>query len=198
MYIMLNRVCMLAAIGALLVPNAAFADDESSLLSKSRELTSKYATLLQAELQNAMATGGPVAAIAVCKDEAPRIASELSRSSGARVGRTTLKFRNPGNAPDDWQRDVLVKFDSGASDEFYDETVSGEARFMKAIPTGAVCLACHGETLAPEIREALDTDYPHDRARGYELGQVRGAFSIVWPNSERSGLSDQPAEHAAR
>jgi hypothetical protein len=55
---------------------------------------------------------------------------------------------------------------------------------MKAIPTGAVCLACHGQTLAPEIQEALDTDYPHDRARGYELGQIRGAFSITWPARE--------------
>jgi hypothetical protein len=184
MYIMLNRISMFAALGALMVPNAVFADDESPLLLKSRELTAKYATLLQSKLQDAMATGGPVAAIAVCKDEAPRIASELSRSSGARVGRTTLKFRNPGNAPDDWQRDVLVEFDTGASDEFYAETPTGEARFMKAIPTGGVCLACHGQSLAQEIREALDTDYPHDRARGYELGQIRGAFSIVWPQPE--------------
>jgi hypothetical protein len=184
MYIMLNRIGMFAAIGALVVPNGVLAADESPLLLKSRELTAKYATLLQAQLQDAMATGGPVAAIAVCKDEAPRIASELSRSSGARVGRTTLKFRNPGNAPDDWQRDVLTKFDSGATDEFFAETPSGETRFMKAIPTGAVCLACHGQTLAPEIQEALDTDYPHDRARGYELGQIRGAFSITWPARE--------------
>jgi hypothetical protein len=183
MYIMLNKLCIFLAGFVLILPLTA-ASDESALLLKSRELTAEYASLLQAELKAAMSTGGPVAAISVCQDRAPAIASELSRRSGAKIGRTSLRFRNPGNAPEPWQRDVLVEFDTGSSQEFFAKTDAGETRFMKAIPTGGVCLACHGQTLSAEIQDALDAGYPHDRARGYEPGQIRGAFSIVWPVAE--------------
>lgn len=175
---------MLIPASILMLPATATSDD-SALLLQSRELTAEYASLLQAALQDAMASGGPVAAISVCKDQAPAIASELSRRSGANVERTSLRFRNPGNAPEDWQRDVLAEFDGGEPNEFFVESADGAARYMKAIPTGGVCLACHGETLAPEVEEALDAAYPHDRARGYALGQVRGAFSVSWPVAEK-------------
>jgi hypothetical protein len=181
---MLNKTWIFLTGLILMLPVTA-AGDESALLLKSRELTAEYASLLQAELKAALSEGGPVAAISVCQDRAPAIASELSRRSGAKIGRTSLRFRNPGNAPEPWQRDVLADFDTGASQEFFDETAQGETRFMKAIPTGAVCLACHGETLAAEIEAALDEGYPHDLARGYTPGQIRGAFSIVWPVAEK-------------
>ena len=116
------------------------------------------------------------------------IASDLSRLSGARVQRTTLRFRNPGNAPEPWQTIVLRKFESDAGQgepvadlEYYETGGDGSFRYMKAIPTGGVCLACHGTGLSPDIDAVLSESYPHDLARGYELGDIRGAFSIVWP-----------------
>jgi hypothetical protein len=157
--------------------------DDSALLAKSQALTAEYATQLQAALQQAMSTGGPVAAISVCKDFAPAIQSELSRQSGANVRRTSLKFRNSGNAPDDWETETLETFASSEKRELLETMPSGTVRYMKAIPTGAVCLACHGEELAPEVKESLRTTYPHDRAIGYSLGDIRGAFSITWPAS---------------
>ncbi len=84
-------------------PGAAWSDDESALLSKSRELTADYATQLKAALQESMTAGGPVEAITVCSELAPQLASDISRASGAKVRRTSLRFRNPGNAPDDWE-----------------------------------------------------------------------------------------------
>ena len=167
---------------------APVSGDEDALLSKSRALTDQYATELQAALQDAMRTGGPVTAIGVCKTIAPQIASKLSRISGASVTRTSLRFRNPGNAPINWQETVLSEFDMAPAEarplEFFERTGNNGARYMKAIPTGGVCLACHGTALAPEIQQQLDRDYPHDRARGYELGDIRGAFSITWPKDD--------------
>jgi len=180
MYIMLNRIIMFLAVVLLALPLITYADD-SALLTKSRGLTSEYATQLQAALQEAMSTGGPVAAISVCKDLAPAIQSKLSRQSGANVRRTSLKFRNSGNAPDDWETVALETFANSDQKEIFETTASGATRYMKAIPTGAVCLACHGEQLAPEVAENLRTAYPHDRALGYSLGDIRGAFSITWP-----------------
>jgi len=180
MYIMLNSVTMFLTVGLLALPLITYGDD-SALLSKSQALTTEYATQLQAALQEAMSTGGPVAAIGVCKDFAPAIQSELSRLSGASVRRTSLRFRNPGNAPDDWETEALKMFASSNQKELLETTASGMTRYIKAIPTGAVCLACHGEQLAPDVEESLDIAYPHDRARGYSLGDIRGAFSITWP-----------------
>jgi len=180
MYIMLNKIIMFLTAVLMALPHITYGDD-SALLSKSQALTAEYATQLQSALQEAMSTGGPVAAISVCKDLAPAIQSELSRQSGANVRRTSLKFRNPGNAPDEWETDALETFANSDQKEIMETTKSGATRYMKAIPTGAVCLACHGEQLAPEVVENLETAYPHDRALGYSLGDIRGAFSVTWP-----------------
>ena len=154
----------------------------------SRTITAEFGSRLQSELLSAMGEGGPGAAIAVCRELAPQIASELSRASGAKVQRTSLKFRNAANAPEPWQSDVLQEFDRDAAqasqpDGLESLTVAGDGglRYMKAIPTGELCLACHGSTVSAEIEAALDEHYPHDLARGYALGDVRGAFSVMWP-----------------
>ena len=54
-------------------------------------------------------------------------------------------------------------------------------RYMKAIGTQPVCTACHGAAIAPGVAAALDDLYPEDRARGFGVGDIRGAFSIVQP-----------------
>lgn len=189
MYIMLNKRNGSGAFVLMMVSGLAWSGDESALLAKSREVTADYATQLQAALQETMANGGPVAAIDVCSTLAPRLASDLSRASGAKVRRTSWRFRNPGNAPSDWEAQALIHLDATGRQEFFEMMPDGSARYLKAITTGPVCLACHGETLAPEIQQQLNDAYPHDRATGFAVGDLRGAFSIAWP-------ADAPAENA--
>jgi hypothetical protein len=148
-----------------------------------------FASALQSELVSAMQQGGPVEAISVCNQRAPEIASGISEETGWSVGRTSLKLRNPDNAPDDWERAVLEDFDTRlaagtpAAELTHHEVVTdGDEtvfRFMRAIPTGGVCLACHGSPLGGEIQHALERLYPNDQATGYVEGQVRGAFTII-------------------
>lgn len=120
---------------------------------------------------------------------APEIAQELSEKSGWEVGRTSLKLRNPNlNAPDDWERQVLLRFEEhkAAGDDVqtmaYAEVVETDAgksyRFMKAIPTADLYLACHGESINPDIAAAIDEAYPQDEARGCKAGDIRGAFTL--------------------
>ena len=182
MYIMLNNRLGLAVLVLLMGPGLAWGGDESALLSKSREITANYATQLQAALQESMANGGPVAAIDVCSKIAPQLASDLSRTSGAKVRRTSWRFRNPGNAPSDWEAQALIHLEATGQQEFFEMSADGSARYLKAIPTGPVCLACHGETLAPELQQQLQDAYPYDRATGFAVGDLRGAFSIAWPS----------------
>lgn len=167
-----------------MVTGSALADDDS-FLHDSRALAKSFGVQLKAALQTAIATGGPVEAIGVCKDQAPQIAAQLSRQSGARVGRTSRRFRNPGNAPEPWQIAMLEGFEAemtaeNPSPERIERHADG-IRYMKAISMQPVCLVCHGEALSDDVSTALAEHYPHDRARGYALGDLRGAFSISWP-----------------
>jgi hypothetical protein len=164
---------------------------DTAWVDQSRQLALQLGGQLKAELSKAIAEGGPMAAINVCYLRAPEIAAQLSQASGARVGRTALRVRNPSNAPDELERSVLEQFatdlGSGPVDrplEAVFEIRRGDAverRYMRAIPTDALCLTCHGKTIAPELAAAIARDYPKDQATGFEQGQLRGAFSVVWP-----------------
>ena len=177
---------------AALVPIVASGGD-GQRLEESRALVQRFSEQLQAELLRAMSGEGPEHAITVCAERAPLIAAELARESGAKIGRTSLKFRNPSNAPEPWQYEILQRFDAlgplaapASLEVFEAEPAAGvEARYMKAIPAKPMCLACHGEPQGV-LREAIKDRYPHDRATGYEAGDIRGAFYVIWPERPES------------
>ena len=115
----------------------------------------------------------------------------MSSSSGWDVGRTSLKLRNPANAPDAWELAVLNSFEERksagedpqniAKAEVVEQDGRKVFRFMKAIPTAELCLNCHGSELKPEVVEALNTHYAADQATGFKLGDIRGAFTLSKP-----------------
>ena len=178
------RVLLAVALTACLFVSVRAAE-EDPLQAQSRELVQKFAAQLQQALQGAMAEGGPVAAIAVCRDEAPKIASRMSRAHGASVGRTSLRVRNALNTPTAWQREVLQAFQAnhtpGAPPQEYFARNANGARYMSSIELKGLCVTCHGQQLGGKIRDQLAADYPHDQAVGYRTGELRGAFSVVWP-----------------
>jgi len=49
-----------------------------------------------------------------------------------------------------------------------------------------MCLACHGDNIAPEVTAAIRAHYPEDQATGFATGQLRGAFSIRWDDAALS------------
>jgi len=158
-------------------------------VTTSREAAQKLGGALKTALQTAMTEGGPVEALNVCHDEAEVIAERICNEEGLTVGRTSRKFRNPGNAPDAWERSSLEAFDArmAAGENPADlemwATVTGPDgsrtfRYLKAIPTGPLCLTCHGSELAPELDESLVILYPDDHARGFAVGDMRGAFTV--------------------
>lgn len=159
--------------------------DQAALSSEAAAAAASLGTALKAELEAAMQNGGPVAALGVCRLKAPEISARISAEGNLDVRRTSLKPRNPLNAPNAWQAEVLRAFESrkaageDPSTLSYSALVAGEFRYMKAIPTAPVCLACHGEALAPDLAAKLAELYPHDRATGFRLGDLRGAFVVV-------------------
>ena len=159
--------------------------EESALEAEARELAGEFVGRLKPELQRAMQSGGPVNAVSVCADRAPRIADALSHETGWLVKRVSLKARNASRAiPDTWEVAVLQQFEErqlageAPAGMHYGELTPSHYRYMQAQGVEGVCLVCHGETLSAEVREALETYYPDDRATGYTPGQVRGAISL--------------------
>jgi len=186
--------CMLMLASTLMFHTARAEDVVPEWLTQSRLLAQQLGTELKAELASALTSAGPTGAIAVCRTRAPDIAARLSRESGAVVSRTALRVRNPANAPDELQRAVLEQFAgdlaAGRTDMPLEAAVEInrggriERRYMRAIPMDAMCLACHGQPLAPEVASAIASDYPEDQATGFEPGQLRGAVSVVWPATQ--------------
>jgi len=162
-------------------------------IAESRGLAQQLGSELKAELTRAMIDDGPVGAISVCRDKAPAIAARLSAQSGATVGRTAHRVRNPANAPDEMQRILLDQFAGelasgkfqGPLEAAFEINRGGqvERRYMRAIPMEGLCVTCHGKVLAPELAAAISAQYPADEATGFEPGQLRGAFSVTWPAS---------------
>lgn len=169
----------------------ATAQDAEQRIEASRDVAQAFSKELRERLMEAMQAGGPVEAIAVCNVAAPQIAETHSEASGWSVGRTSLKVRNPGNAPDAWERAVLQQFEARraagedpAAIEFaevVDRDGAKVFRYIKAIPTAEPCLACHGSDLAPEVAAKLSQLYPQDMATGFAAGDLRGAFTIEQP-----------------
>jgi hypothetical protein len=49
---------------------------------------------------------------------------------------------------------------------------SGRIGYAEPIMTQAVCLTCHGENIAPEVKVQLAELYPADRATGFQVGDA--------------------------
>ncbi|WP_461482500.1 Tll0287-like domain-containing protein [Porticoccus sp.] len=171
---------------ALLLPGQLWggADTTDALQREAEAIVKQFAGTLKPRLMSAIQQGGPVNAISVCAETAPAIAQQLSDASGWQVKRVSLRARNPGATPDDWEKAMLEQFDqrraSGEAVTGIDtaETVGGSFRYLKAQAVEPLCLSCHGTSLDSAVEKALKQYYPDDRATGYQAGEVRGAFSL--------------------
>ncbi|MDH4094852.1 MAG: DUF3365 domain-containing protein [Betaproteobacteria bacterium] len=189
------RLAIFAALaGAAAVAVAQSGEDLRRYFEEGRKVAGQFARDLGGELRRELEATGPMRAIIVCKFSAPEVASSLSRMTGWRVSRVSLRTRNPAlGQPDLWEQRVLAEFDRRAQGGEKAETLEfGEVvvepggrffRYMKALPVERTCLQCHGpaEALSPVVKERLASDYPFDKATGYSVGQVRGAVTIKRP-----------------
>lgn len=165
--------------------------DLSALELEAQGITRQFGKELKTVLQATMMTSGPVEAIKVCNVNAPKIAQRISQQQGWEVQRTSHRVRNPDNAPDAWEQQVLAlwqdKIARGApvenmkASEVVLQNGVATYRYMSAIPTGEMCLNCHGTHIAGPVNNALQGLYPNDQATGFKKGELRGAFTLQKP-----------------
>jgi hypothetical protein len=186
----MRHVATTMLLASLVVP-AALADDLEDRAAASRAASTELLMALKSEVEKAIQAGGPMYAVSVCNEKAPQVTRQLSADVGFDVARTSLKYRNPKNAPDAWERRVLEQFAKrkAAGEDLktleYYEVVEQDGqqvfRYMKAIPLGGVCVNCHGPKINAKLSEKIYSLYPEDKARGFIPGDLRGAFTVTQP-----------------
>ena len=169
----------------------AVAVDTEQLTQQSQAAIKALGGELKSTLQASIKASGPVDTISVCNTQAPQISNKISTVKGLKVGRTSLKYRNQENKPDDWEKSVLEQFEQRKTNgeavnamdfsEMTEHKGNKVFRYMKAIVTDEVCMNCHGSNLAPPIASRIKSLYPDDKATGYKKGDIRGAFTVIQP-----------------
>lgn len=162
-------------------------------------VVSRVRGLLEAEL----ARGGPAGAVDACAETAQVATQEESERLGVRVRRVSLRFRNPADAPDDYERAALLRLEETVRggelpsevSEFVPVTGGGqELRYLRPVVVAPHCLGCHGrpEELKPGVAEALARRFPDDPATGYSVGDLRGAVSVTVAVPAQEGPGGTP------
>lgn len=177
------------ALVTLFVATLAHASDDV-LFDEARKVAAMLPPRLLVALQAEISKSGPEGAIPVCRDMVPKMAGEISRQTGWKIKRVSLKARNDARAiPDAWEKAALEDFDkrvaAGEPPAQLEkgEKAGNEYRFVKALPVQPLCLICHGSAgqISPAVKSVLDQHYPNDRATGYSEGQIRGVISVRKP-----------------
>ena len=147
---------------------------------------------LSGELKQKVAEGGIAAAIDYCHLKAYPLTDSLSKEFMVHIKRSSFKLRNPANAPDSLEAIVLKEYEellnNGEDIQPIVEQDGKAIRYFAPIVLNApLCLNCHGE-VGKFINEndyaLIKAAYPSDKAIDYELGQLRGIWSIEFPGDE--------------
>ena len=153
-------------------------NDDKSLqqryLQESRQIAKAFMQSLGSTLKAQLESDNTVNAISVCKHVAPAIAADYSNEHRLSPSRLQVLERF------DLERAEAKPVNEMEISDVTEESDGRWFRYMKAIPTQAMCLQCHGkgDSIPPEVKALLDQEYPADQAIGYDVGDIRGAVSI--------------------
>ncbi len=148
---------------------------------------------LGSNLKMAIAEHGLEEAIRFCNLQAMPLTDSLASEFGAMIGRTSLKVRNPSNQPTDLEAEILEAYAYNVEHDLdllpnlqrIDQNYLLYSRPI--VLNNPLCLNCHGQPGEETINshwEIIRSLYPKDKAVGYELGQLRGMWSIKLSQKE--------------
>ena len=177
---------------ALVLPAAAQKSslDLAKRTQKARDATSILSERLRSSLGAAIKSKGVAASLSHCQTLSPDLVTNASDEFGFEAERTALRLRNPEHAPDEWELKVLQLFQAkigGGADpaklEYAEILTTAEGdklfRYMRPIMMADMCLACHGPDVKQDVKSEIARYYPDDKALGFKLGELRGAFSLA-------------------
>lgn len=137
-------------------------------------------------LKDEMTKNGPISAIPFCHISVSSIAKDAAkdRVSKYEFGRTSHKLRNEKNAPQEWIKEDLKRFegtfyekDKEASYPVVGKLPNGKKYYAEPLFVNNQCMACHGEKITSELKDKITVFYPNDKATGFKLNEFRG---LIW------------------
>ena len=176
--------------------SATFVDPDASENREVRDLGERAINRLGITLGNEVAVAvskvGPSKAVDVCHLKALPLTGEVIAGMPriTAVKRTSLRLRNPANAPDEADRLALERVDKDLQNGVLPKVLvqrverlgeKPEWRVYRPIGVAQQCVTCHGprESLAPDLLARLNERYPTDQATGYATGQWRGLLRVT-------------------
>lgn len=176
-------------------PQTAMTLADYEILGDSIVMASQQALLKN--LKGAIDSHGVKGAVSHCNVVALPIMDEVGAQFNVSVRRASLKTRNPVDQPsvaeqlvlDDW----MMMHQAGEKPKPFAEVLAeNQIAYYAPIYVGApLCLNCHGsvgEEMLPETASIIDSLYPLDNAKGYDLGDFRGMWSIRFDDAEINEL----------
>ncbi|MDH3711329.1 MAG: DUF3365 domain-containing protein [Cyclobacteriaceae bacterium] len=162
------------------------------VLAQGNQVAADAQKTLSGQLKASMSDGGPQQAIRFCNTAARTITDSLSRGHEVSIKRTGLKLRNPQNSPTQIEQAVLEEFQQALNDSTALESkvihLDHEILFVKPILiNNPLCLTCHGAKgtqIGEETVQLLDRLYPNDAAYAFQMGDLRGMWSITFDKQE--------------
>ena len=150
---------------------------------------------LMGTLQKAISERGVSGAVEFCNIEALPILKQVSDEYGVSIRRASNAYRNPADQPNETEKAILEAYEynqengiEGNAPNVQKLENGKELLFTKAITIpGGLCLNCHGEpgvNIEKETLEIIDRLYPEDKAKGHQIGSLRGMWSISIPIKE--------------
>ena len=146
---------------------------------------------LVGRLTAAVEEGGAAHAVDFCALDAIPLTRLVEAGLEGDLGlkRTSFRYRNESNAPDEAEELALRYFEEqilaqGKAPPHYVQRVSEEElRYYKPLFVADFCLQCHGDpgTMDPQVRAKLEATYPGDLATGYKAGDFRGVVRVSVP-----------------
>ncbi|NPA54008.1 MAG: DUF3365 domain-containing protein [Aquificae bacterium] len=161
-------------------------DIKEEVVEIGQKASKKLLKTLVSELKKAMQEGGPYKAVEVCSQKALKLTEKVAKEEGVEIKRTSFKYRNPKNAPDEYEKEALEYFEKalkekGQLPKYYVQKVNeNEYRYYMPLKVKAVCLTCHGDPkhMDKKLLEKIRALYPNDKAVGYKEGDFRGVIRV--------------------
>ena len=160
---------------------------------------------LGGQLKKALTQGGIPNAVQFCNQAAYPILDTLTTDFEAVVKRTSLRTRNPRNTANETEKGILEDYSrllSVGNTLKPRAEMLNEKQILYARPIlldNPLCLNCHGqvESQIPGENYALIKKlYPHDEAVDFELGDLRGIWSITFDEDDLQAFlkANQPSQ----
>lgn len=171
------------------------AEVRSAAVQRGKAVVAETFSLLSSNLQSAIQQGGISNALPFCSLAASPLTAGMAGKHGVTIRRVTHKARNPAGQADATELAILQQFEAALPAATATNppppivtnfTANTATFFTPIVLNHELCLKCHGEpgkNIATENIAVIQRLYPQDRATGFKLGDLRGAWRIDFPLS---------------